>query len=271
MVTLRRTVRFCINPDQDPHNPVAGSNGFAGKPAMRGLGRYYELRLIVQGDPDQQTGYLISIKQLDQVAHEHLIPVIAHFCRNAPQTEPLEILLTLHERAQAALPILTELRWNLTPTYSIEATGTPMAKAIIRQQFDFAAAHRLHAPGLSEQKNREIFGRCNNPSGHGHNYRIETAFSVDPAATSTVTVGDLESLVGRVLIDPFDHKHLNEDTTEFATSGGLNPSVESIARVFFERLSPETISELGDRCTLHEVTVWETDRTCATYPAVQDR
>lgn len=271
MVKLRRTVRFCINPDQDPHNPVPGSNGYAGKPAMHGLGRYYELTLFVQGEPDPQTGYLITIKQLDQLAHEHLIPVIAHFCRDAPQTNPLEILPTLHERAQATLPILTGLRWNLTPTYSIEATGNPMSKAIIRQQFDFAAAHRLHVTALSDEENSQIFGRCNNPSGHGHNYRVETAFNVEPAAESPVALAELEALVGRVLIDPFDHKHLNEDTGEFATTGGLNPSVENIARVFYERLDGETAAELGERCSLHEVTVWETDRTSATYPSVQDR
>ncbi|MFU8829667.1 MAG: 6-pyruvoyl trahydropterin synthase family protein, partial [Phycisphaerales bacterium] len=175
------------------------------------------------------------------------------------------------EAARHPLPILTALHWQLTPTLQVETAGKHMTSAIIRQRFDFAAAHRLHAPSLSDDENRATFGRCNNPSGHGHNYRIETAFLTSPASSPPLTAAELESLVDRVLVDPFDHKHLNEDTEEFSTANGYNPSVENIARVFYDRLAPVAASELAGRASLHEVTVWETDRTCATYPSVQDR
>ncbi len=266
MVRLQRTVRFCINPGESPDRAVEGPNGFGGKPAMRGLGRYYELTLTVEGKPDPTTGYLINIKSLDQLARDHLIPVIASCCADAPETEPVVLVPALIRQASAALPIVTAIRWNLTPTYCVEGRLSDMPSAIIRQQFDFAAAHRLHCPSLSEDENRSVFGRCNNPSGHGHNYRVETAFRVDTKATKPVTVAALEALVDEVVIDPFDHKHLNEDTDEFDTDGGVNPSVENIAEVFYRRLNEASEAAFGGTCSLHEVTVWETDRTSATYP-----
>jgi 6-pyruvoyltetrahydropterin/6-carboxytetrahydropterin synthase len=272
MIQLQRTVRFCINPEPPAENPVAdglddsGSNGFGGKPAMRGLGRYYELTLFVRGEPDPQTGYLINIKELDQIARDRLIPLIEQCCRDAPTTEPAVLLPALLRQGLASLPILTAVRWALTPTYRVEGSTSDMSKAIIRQQFDFAAAHRLHCPDLSEEENRTIFGRCNNPNGHGHNYRVEAAFAVDTGSSDSVGVRDLERLVDEAVIDRFDHTHLNEDTEEFSSETGVNPSVENIARVFFERLQEASGSSFGGICSVHEVTVWETDRTCATYP-----
>ncbi len=274
MVNLARTVRFCINPSHGTDSPAQkpggvespGSNGFGGKPAMRGLGRYYELTLVVQGEPDATTGYLIKIKDLDRIAREHLIPLIETCCNDAPTTEPAVLMPALLRQGQAALPILKRLRWALTPTYTVEGRTSDMSTAIIRQQFDFAAAHRLHCPDLSDEQNRITFGRCNNPNGHGHNYRVEAAFGLQTRSGKAVTVGEIERLVDEAVIDRFDHKHLNEDTEEFATEGGVNPSVENIAEVFYERLSRASEAAFGGRCWVHEVTVWETDRTSASFP-----
>lgn len=141
-----------------------------------------------------------------------------------------------------------------------------MSSAIIRQQFDFAAAHRLHCPSLSDEENRSTFGRCNNPSGHGHNYRVEAAFGVQTQAPQPVTVGEIERLVDEAVISRFDHKHLNEDTEEFAPEGGVNPSVENIAEVCYRRLAAASEAAFSGKCWVHEVTVWETDRTSASFP-----
>lgn len=270
MIQLQRTVRFCINPTDPSEEPVDkdfhGSNGFGGKPAMRGLGRYYELTLTVHGTPDPVTGYLINIKELDRIARDRLIPLIERCCHDAPSTEPAVLLPALLKQAAAALPIATGLSWSLTPTYRVEGRTSDMSKAIIRQQFDFAAAHRLHCPDLSDDENRRTFGRCNNPNGHGHNYRVEAAFSVDTRSAEPVSLAQIEHLVEAAIIDRFDHTHLNEDTEEFATDGGVNPSVENIAQVFFERLDEASRQTFGGTCAVHAVTVWETDRTSATYP-----
>jgi len=233
---------------------------------MRGLGRYYELTLIVRGEPDPQTGYLINIKELDRVARDRLIPLIEQCCHDAPTAEPAVLIPALLRQGLASLPILKALQWALTPTYRVEGSTSDMSKAIIRQQFDFAAAHRLHCPELNDQENRSIFGRCNNPNGHGHNYRVEAAFAIEAGSPDPVGLGELEALVDRAVIDRFDHTHLNEDTEEFASEAGVNPSVENIARVFFERLREASETAFGGRCSVHEVTVWETDRTSASFP-----
>lgn len=133
-----------------------------------------------------------------------------------------------------------------------------MAQCVIRQQFEFAASHRLDCESLSPQENRRLFGKCNNEAGHGHNYRVEVAVAIDPG--SPFSLADLEAVVSRVLIERFDHKYLNVDCAEFAD---LNPSVENIARVSHDLLEPELAAAA---MKLRAVTVWETDKTSCTYP-----
>ncbi len=137
-----------------------------------------------------------------------------------------------------------------------------MDRVQISQQFEFAAAHRLHCAELSDEENRRVFGKCNNPSGHGHNYRLEAAVSV-PVNGSAPGFGfaDLARLVDEQVLQRFDHKHLNLDTDEFA---GLNPSVEHIARICHEVLAGP-VADAGGR--LEYVTVWETEKTACTFPA----
>src|SRR6185503_14035284 len=94
----------------------------------------------------------------------------------------------------------------------------------IRQSFEFSAAHRLHVEGLDDATNRRIFGKCNNPTGHGHNYRVDVTVVVALDDQARLTLRDLERIVAEQVIDRFDHKHLNRDTAEFAS---VNPSVEN--------------------------------------------
>ena len=143
-----------------------------------------------------------------------------------------------------------------------------MDRFSISQQFEFAAAHRLHCADLSEAENRRVFGKCNNPHGHGHNYRLEVAVSVPmPAEGQWAGFGlpDLERIVGERVVERFDHTHLNLDTPEFAR---LNPSVENIARVCHDLLA-DPIAAAG--AALDHVTVWETEKTSCTYPAPRRR
>ena len=141
-------------------------------------------------------------------------------------------------------------------------TASLSPRVIVRQMLEFSAAHRLHVPSLDDDENARIFGKCNNPAGHGHNYRIEPSVEVDPERP--ISVDAIERITDAVVIERFDHKHLNEQTEEFASQGGLNPSVENIARVCFGLLD-RPIADAGGM--LRAVTVWETDRTSCTYPA----
>ena len=141
-----------------------------------------------------------------------------------------------------------------------------MDRVTLRQSYEFSAAHRLHVPSLSDAENRQLFGKCNNPAGHGHNYRVEPVVAVKVGAEGArFSLADLERLTEEHIVARFDHKHLNQDTREFGPGpGGVNPSVENIARVFFEALAGP-VRAAGADATLRSVTVWETDRTCATY------
>ncbi len=273
MVELRRCVRLVINPPGaggDAGAPdFSGVNGFGGTPAARGLARYYEFEVTCRGEADAATGYLINIKDVDQAVRATVGPRVFEACRDEPWVEASALLPGLAASLAGALPVaLVGLRWRVTPTYSVEVEmdgGRERGGVVVlRQRFDFAAAHRLHDPAQSDEANRALFGKCNNPSGHGHNYQVEPAVEV-PSEGGGFTLADLERLTEAAVIEPFDHTHLNKDTADFGP-GGVNPSVEHMARVFFERLAGAMAAdEAGRGARLRSVCVWETDRTSATY------
>lgn len=271
MLRLTRTVRFAINP---PGAPAAASpNGYAGTPSMVGLGRHYEVQVRCVGGVDPATGYLIDIKTVDNALRATVLPAIEAACANNALSHPGVVLAgACVPLAEALSARLESVRWHLSPYYSVEVSPTtaqpPTAPttALLRQRFDFAAAHRLNVPTLTPEENRALFGKCNNPGGHGHNYQFEPCIEV-PLAGTVLTLQDIERLAQVAIIDRFDHKHLNQDTREFCVEqGGVNPSVENIARVFFDLLAADLHAQFPG-AKLRSITVWETDRTSATYPA----
>ncbi len=124
----------------------------------------------------------------------------------------------------------------------------------------FEAAHRLHNPAQSDEWNCEVFGKCNNPHGHGHNYVIEASVrgEVNPETGYLIDMKDLKAVLHETVIAEVDHRHLN---IEVPWLSGINPTAENLARVFFERVSPA----LPDGIELASITIHETDRNSATY------
>ncbi len=281
MLDLARTVRFSVNPRPAPApSPGPGRDGgsassertlpptntFAGYPTMQGLGRHYELEVRCRGEADPVSGYFVNIKEIDRAARDAAIPIIGHACLNTPWCEPASILpAVISAMAERMGTGFVSARWWLSPTYSVEMHVDDRSSVLIAQQFDFAASHRLHIDGASDEENRALFGKCNNPSGHGHNYRVEPVVRVPvgPGAP-TFTLHDLERITAETVIDRFDHTHLNLDTTEFGPEG-LNPSVENIAKVCYDLLRTPIHALPG--VSLEAVTVWETDKTRCRYPA----
>lgn len=263
---LQRVVRFSINPD----GSTQGHNNFAGTPSFVGLARYYEITLGVIGIPDRGTGYLIGIQEIDRLVRDHLVPIIANACVDAPTTEPATLLPALWEAAAAHCPHpISMIHWALSPYYGVEmSTETHnAARVLIRQSFEFAAAHRLHAPTLSDDENQRFFGKCNNPSGHGHNYRIEPTVSIPVGQIDAInTQIEIQRCVNSTLLDELDHKFLNTDCAWFDQSKrGVIPSVEHIARICFEHLAP-AIESIGHGMRLKRIQAWETEKTSAIYP-----
>ncbi|MEY3367864.1 MAG: putative 6-pyruvoyl tetrahydropterin synthase [Bacteroidota bacterium] len=125
----------------------------------------------------------------------------------------------------------------------------------------FNAAHRLHNPAWSDERNREIFGLCNNPHYHGHNYELEIKVTgeVDPDTGYLIDLKILKDLIKEQIEDRFDHKNLNLDTEEFKD---LNPTAEYICYVIWQILR----SHLDPRFDL-AVRLYETPRNYVEYPA----
>jgi 6-pyruvoyltetrahydropterin/6-carboxytetrahydropterin synthase len=103
------------------------------------------------------------------------------------------------------------------------------------RRYRFSASHRLHSGRLSEEENRRVYGKCNNAYGHGHNYVIEVAVSgpVDPSTGMIANLADLDTFVEREVIEPFDHKYLNEEIAEFRENV---PTTEIVCVEIFNRL-----------------------------------
>jgi 6-pyruvoyltetrahydropterin/6-carboxytetrahydropterin synthase len=132
-------------------------------------------------------------------------------------------------------------------------------KTSVTVKVDFEAAHRLHNPDRSDDWNREVFGKCNNLHGHGHNYILEVTVEgdVDPDSGYLIDMKDLKQVLREAVVDDVDHRHMN---FEVPWLSGVIPTAENLARVFFERVD----GRLGDGVRLKAVTVHETPRNAAT-------
>lgn len=135
-----------------------------------------------------------------------------------------------------------------------------MKVAVIRRAH-FNAAHRLHNPQWSDEQNRTVFGLCNNPNYHGHNYELEVKVSgdIDPESGMVIDLGWLATLIKENIEHRFDHKNLNLDTEEFRD---LNPTAENICVVIWRILR----AHLPSPFDLH-VRLYETPRNFVEYPA----
>lgn len=134
-------------------------------------------------------------------------------------------------------------------------------KTSVYRKGHFNAAHRLNNPNWSGEKNVEVFGVCNNPGYHGHNYDIyvKVTGDVDPDTGYVIDMKHLSDLIKAEIEERFDHKNLNLDTLEFAR---LNPTAENICRVIYEILRPKIKSELD-----LQIRLYETARNFVEYPA----
>ncbi|MFZ1808680.1 MAG: 6-carboxytetrahydropterin synthase [Cyclobacteriaceae bacterium] len=133
-------------------------------------------------------------------------------------------------------------------------------KVAVSRKEHFNAAHRLYNPDWSDEKNDEIFGKCNNPNYHGHNYElIVTLVGVPDSNTGYVfDMKELSDLIKKHILKQFDHKNLNLDVAQFKS---LNPTAENIAIVIWKILRPQ----IDDKFDL-KIKLYETERNFVEYP-----
>ena len=130
----------------------------------------------------------------------------------------------------------------------------------VTRRYQFAASHRLHSPVLSEEENRRVYGKCNHPYGHGHNYALEVSARgpLDPVAGSAVNTALLDQLVTRQIVDHLEHRNLNSDVDWF---GAVVPTSENLGFEICRRLKRTWKTAFsGDWPRLEKVRIEETPR-----------
>lgn len=133
-----------------------------------------------------------------------------------------------------------------------------MTKVTVTRRLHFSAAHRLHIPDLSDADNQRLFGLCDNPNYHGHNYEIEVSVSgdVDPQTGYVADLGTIKEIVESEVITLLDHKNLNLDVEQFRD---VNPTAENIVVVIWKLLEGKLPSDLT------KIVLWETPRNYVEY------
>ncbi len=132
-------------------------------------------------------------------------------------------------------------------------------KAFVTRRMTFSAGHRLHNDALSAEENRQIYGKCNNPNGHGHNFTVEVtvAGEIDPRTGMVFNLRDLKNFMVEVIEVGLDHKNLNLDVPAFKE---VIPTAENIASVVWTMLAARL-----PQGALHEVKLVETENNFVTY------
>lgn len=225
-------------------------------------GHNYTLDVETEGFVNPEHGMVVNIKRIDDILKERIQSVYDFRSINdevpgfETQTPTLEnLLIDIQNRLLGTLPeevSLSRLRLEELPTLWAMLDLKKNIMTITRT-YEFAASHRLHVSALSPAQNLELFGKCNNPMGHGHNYILEVTVrgEPDPVTGMMIDIGDLDATVHERIVDRYDHKNLNADLPEFE---GKNTTSEVVALQIFEDLQ----GVLGDK--LHQVRLHETAR-----------
>ncbi len=263
MHKLARQVRFSINPFLPEQS--LGANSFASKPSGEGLAIFFELSIELVSDVDRSTGFVVNVAEIDSKVRKFAVPVftgkIQESYSNAKHISLFsitELLQLVWKRLEGEFSPaqLNKLSLKLNPYRKITICSEDMKMVFFSEKFEFAATHKLWNKDFTDEQNRKIFGKCANPTGHGHNYVIEVTLKM-PAPDTNFSIGDFEQIIDDELINLIDHKNLNLDIAYFSD---VTATVENIAVFAWEKLVGKFPKQL-----LHCVTVWETDKTSCSF------
>ncbi len=268
VVRLIRRVVFSAghrywNPDLSPE---ANGELFGRWASPYNHGHNYVMYAECTGVVDSRTGMVVNIKEIDDVLDAAIVTrldgrslndEIPPFDRTPPSLENLLLYLVGRLDGLPDVVRLTRLRLDETEVLYAEWTApTDKENALmtLTRIYEFAAAHRLHDPALSQAENEALFGKCNNPNGHGHNYVLEVTVvgEPDPRTGMIADIGEIDAAVNAEVVDRYDHKHLNIDVPELV---GKMTTTEIVAQEIFHRLEGRLPAKL------HRVRVLETPRS----------
>jgi len=231
---------------------------------ISGHGHDYKVEIMVRGNINPRTGIVINTVDLKQIAeelisreldgkflnHEH-----PYFYDRLSTTENL--VHYIWELLEPQIPGCELYKIRLYENDHLFSEKGRDNVVHLTRKYHFCAAHRLHSNQLSDEENIALFGKCNNPHGHGHNYYLEVTVSgqPDPTTGMIMNLRDLDSTIEHLVLEKFDHKHLNLDTQEFKD---LNPTSDNLVVVIWDLLSPHLPK-------LHKVGLWETEKNYFEY------
>ncbi|MHC4293770.1 MAG: 6-carboxytetrahydropterin synthase [Planctomycetota bacterium] len=262
MHKLVRQVRFSLNPFFDKDEQ--GFNAYASKPTGQGVSFFFELGVELLGHIEPSTGFLVNVVDIDKQVRELVVPLFSHnFRKNFQQGKAIsfsEIVKLLSISWQKLTDTfsntkLSRLSLKLNPFRQIAIDSEVDKMFYFSEKFEFAATHKLWNSEFSEEENLQVFGKCANPSGHGHNYTLE--ITVKTPASHDLNIAGLERIVDKELIKLLDHKNLNEDVEFFKT---VNPTMENIVVFSWDKLEKQFTNQ-----KLHCITIWESERACCSY------
>jgi len=262
MHKLVRQVRFCVDPFLN--GIENGANSYCSKPTGRGLSLFFELTVSVVGQVEDATGFVINVVDIDRIVRRTAVPAITERVRgeflagrHIGFAELAGFLRLCNQKltGQLGKAVVSDLAFQLNPARKLAIDCEDRKMIYFSEKFEFAAMHKLWNVDFSEQKNFEVFGKCANPTGHGHNYIAEV--TVKAKETDGLDVGSFETTVDECFVELVDHKNLNADVEFFKAN---IPTVENLAVFAWDNLKGRFDSVL-----LHSVTIWETEKTSCTY------
>jgi 6-pyruvoyltetrahydropterin/6-carboxytetrahydropterin synthase len=283
MIAMTRRVMFSAGtidlPPAATMRPAGETAAHAEAPEP--YGHNYFLDVTVTGEIDPRTGIVVNIKEIDRIVRERIIDRLDRklIQRQAPElcgrpVTPESLAEWIANALRGGMPegvTLSAVRLEETPLAAAEwiaerpmtnQSDKPGGAAVVRstRSYEFAASHRLHSPQLSDEENRELFGKCNYANGHGHNYVLEVTVQgpIDPRTARVISAEALDEIVNREVVDRYDHRHLNYDIPEFE---GLVPSTEIVTKTIWQRL----VDKIPPPARLAGVLIRETARNIFEY------
>ncbi len=227
----------------------------------------FDLVVTVEGPVDPEHGMVVNLSEMKETLRRDVVQRLAGRCLDGTNGTPE--LRTPEALARGIWGMLGG-RLGQVPVRRVRLAGDRSVfdyrggdTVDVTRVYEFSAAHRLHSPSLTDEENLRVFGKCNNPRGHGHNYILEVTVRGEPGETGELLeAATFDTIVATEIVDRWDHRNLNEDLAEFAN---LNPTAEEIARIAWRRVKDPLEGSAPGRVRLHRIRIRETDRNHVEY------
>lgn len=248
----------------DGWSPEKNLKTFGACSNQNGHGHDYTLEVMVKGRLNKRSGIVVNITDIDKVMKKFIGENLEgkflnkendYFKHTLPTTENLAAYIWDGLESKVGDCQLHRVKLRENPyLYTIKEADSMVQ---LTRKYHFSSAHRLHSHSLSEQENMAIFGKCNNPYGHGHNYYLEVTVkgTPDPITGMIADMTILDQFVEDEILSKFDHKHLNLDTDLF---NEMNPTSENVTVVTWDLLQPKLQN-------LYKIGLYETEKNYFEY------